>query len=291
MVRPDPADGPRAGGSTLFTVPSTVASDLVAVLFATHAALPRPRGRARVIRNDRPGSRRSCSAPSQPDVVDALVPLEPRAATRERARAGPPGGLPRRHRAVLPERRRPHRRRHRGRVRRRGMRRRLAAGAGLAAVEALDRGEADAAFCAVRPPGHHATAERAMGFCLLNNVAVTAAAPGRPGRAGASSSTTTPTTATARRTIFYADPRVLYVSFHEYPLYPGTGGARARPATATASGSTLNFPVPEGTTGDVYLAALDDVVGPGRRALRPDLDAHVGRLRRPPPRPDHRSRA
>jgi len=136
----------------------------------------------------------------------------------------------------------------------------LAAGAGLAAVEALDRGEGDAAFCAVRPPGHHASEVRAMGFCLLNNIAVTAAHLADRGErvlivdydAHHGNGT---------QAIFYRDPRVLYVSFHEYPLYPGTG-ALDETGDGAGAGSTVNFPVPEGTTGDVYLSAIDDVLAP-----------------------------
>src|SRR5262249_24024714 len=98
----------------------------------------------------------------------------------------------------------------------------LAAGAGLSAVEALDRGEGGAAFCALRPPGHHATKTRAMGFCLINNVAVTAAHLAARGERvlivdyDAHHGNDT-------QALFYDDPRILYVSFHEYPLYPGTG--------------------------------------------------------------------
>jgi len=143
----------------------------------------------------------------------------------------------------------------------------LAAGAGLAAIEALDRGQAESAFCAVRPPGHHATQSRAMGFCLVNNVAVAA------GHLAARGERVLVVDYDAHhgngtQDIFYADPRVLYASFHEYPLYPGTGALHETGA-GEGIGRTLNFPLPEGTTGDVYLAAIDEVLWPVVSAFGP----------------------
>jgi acetoin utilization deacetylase AcuC-like enzyme len=137
---------------------------------------------------------------------------------------------------------------------------RLAAGAGLAAVDALSRGEGTAAFLGLRPPGHHATGHRAMGFCLVNNVAVTAAALADAGErvcivdydAHHGNGT---------QEIFYADPRVLYVSLHEWPLYPGTGRLDETGAGA-GIGTTCNLPLPAGATGDVYLRAFDEVIDP-----------------------------
>jgi acetoin utilization deacetylase AcuC-like enzyme len=134
----------------------------------------------------------------------------------------------------------------------------LAAGGGIAAVEALERGIANSAFVAVRPPGHHATATRGQGFCLLNNVAVCAAALAARGEQvlivdwdvhhG-----------NGTQDIFWDDPRVLYVSTHQWPAYPGTGRA-AETGGAGAPGLTINVPLPPGATGDVALAAFDDVV-------------------------------
>src|SRR4051812_5820704 len=143
----------------------------------------------------------------------------------------------------------------------------LAAGAGLDAIERLVRGEAAAAFCVVRPPGHHATPARAMGFCLLNNVAVAAAALAERGErvlvvdydAHHGNGT---------QDAFYADGRVLYVSMHEWPLYPGTGRLDEM-GDGAGLGTTLNFPLPAGAPGDVSLAAIDDVLAPLVEAFAP----------------------
>jgi acetoin utilization deacetylase AcuC-like enzyme len=137
---------------------------------------------------------------------------------------------------------------------------RLAAGAGLTAVAALEAGQGDAAFCAVRPPGHHATPDRAMGFCLFNNVAVTAAALAERGErvlivdydAHHGNGT---------QDIFWRDPRVAYASFHQYPLYPGTGGLR-EVGMGEGRGSTVNLPLPAGATGDAFRAGFDEVLAP-----------------------------
>jgi acetoin utilization deacetylase AcuC-like enzyme len=145
----------------------------------------------------------------------------------------------------------------------------LAAGAGPSAAEGLAAGpvSVSAAFCAVRPPGHHATPGRAMGFCLLNNVAVTAAVLADRGErvlivdwdAHHGNGT---------QDAFWRDPRVLYVSMHQFPLYPGTGRLDETGA-GPGQGTTVNFPFPPGTTGDAYLAALDEVVAPLAVAFAP----------------------
>jgi acetoin utilization deacetylase AcuC-like enzyme len=142
-----------------------------------------------------------------------------------------------------------------------------AAGAGLAAIEALDAGGNDCAFLAVRPPGHHAVPAHAMGFCLLNNVAIAAAALVDRGErvvvvdwdAHHGNGT---------QAIFESSPAVLYVSLHEWPLYPGTGRLDET-GTGAGAGATLNLPLPAGTTGDVYLEALDTVVAPAVQEFAP----------------------
>jgi acetoin utilization deacetylase AcuC-like enzyme len=144
---------------------------------------------------------------------------------------------------------------------------RLAAGAGMTAVEALDAGTAHSAFCAVRPPGHHATPSRAMGFCLFNNVAVTAAALADRGErvlivdydAHHGNGT---------QDVFWADGRVAYASFHQYPLYPGTGGLREVGAGA-GRGTTINLPLPAGATGDAFQAGVDEVLAPFAATFEP----------------------
>jgi acetoin utilization deacetylase AcuC-like enzyme len=136
----------------------------------------------------------------------------------------------------------------------------FAAGACLTAVEALDAGLGDAAFCAVRPPGHHATPDQSMGFCLVSNVAVAAAMLADRGErvlivdydAHHGNGT---------QAAFYSDPRVLYVSLHQWPLYPGTGGVR-EVGEGEGTGTTLNIPLPPKTRGDVFLAAFDHAIAP-----------------------------
>jgi acetoin utilization deacetylase AcuC-like enzyme len=124
------------------------------------------------------------------------------------------------------------------------------AGAALGGIEALDGGEVDSAFIATRPPGHHALRARAMGFCLFNNIAIAAAFLLEEGQRVAIVDWDVHH-GNGTQDLFYEDPRLLYVSLHEFPAYPGTGWLDEDGA-GPGAGSTINIPVPAGTAGDVY---------------------------------------
>jgi acetoin utilization deacetylase AcuC-like enzyme len=143
----------------------------------------------------------------------------------------------------------------------------LAAGAGLELVRRLDAGEGTVGFCAVRPPGHHATATRAMGFCLFNNVAITAAALVERGERVAIVDYDAHH-GNGTQDVFYEDPRVLYVSLHEWPLYPGTG-SMDQVGHGAGTGTTINVPLPAGTAGEVYRRAFDELVLPALERFGP----------------------
>jgi len=154
-----------------------------------------------------------------------------------------------------------------------------AAGAVLDAVDALSTGACNVAFAAGRPPGHHAVADRAMGFCLVNNVAVSAAKLAAGGHRVAIVDWDVHH-GNGTQDIFYDNPEVLYVSTHESPLYPGTGRADETGGPA-APMSNLNLPFPAGTRGDVYRRAVDEVIAPVVTDFAPDwlfisagFDAH-----------------
>lgn len=155
-----------------------------------------------------------------------------------------------------------------------------AAGAGPEAVRRLRAGEAEAAFLAVRPPGHHARTATAMGFCLFNNAAVTAALlAGRGSRVAIVDWDVHHGNGTEET--FAAHPGVFYVSLHQFPFYPGTGRA-ADAASYPSPTTTLDLPLPAGTAGDLYRRAFDSLLGPALRRFGPDwmlvsagYDAHA----------------
>jgi acetoin utilization deacetylase AcuC-like enzyme len=143
-----------------------------------------------------------------------------------------------------------------------------AAGAGLQLVEALNEG-ADYALGLLRPPGHHATADRVMGFCLLNNIAVAARHTQRvaPGRVLILDWDVHHGNGT--QDIFYEDAGVLYVSLHQSPQYPGTGSLREQGA-GKGVGFNVNVPLPAGSDDAVYFRAFEQIVQPVVRQFQPE---------------------
>jgi acetoin utilization deacetylase AcuC-like enzyme len=156
-----------------------------------------------------------------------------------------------------------------------------AAGAVVDAVDRVLDGELDRAFCAVRPPGHHATADRAMGFCLFNNVAAAAAHAIHRGRKRVAIVDIDVHHGNGTQDIFWEDPRVLYVSSHAYPFYPGTG-ALDETGEGAGRGFTVNLPLPGGTGDGAYAHVYREIVEPIGQAFDPELvlvscgfDAHT----------------
>jgi acetoin utilization deacetylase AcuC-like enzyme len=146
---------------------------------------------------------------------------------------------------------------------------RLAAGAAVQAAEhAFEHREP--AFALVRPPGHHAEPERAMGFCLYNNVAVAAAAMIARGLQRVAIVDIDVHHGNGTQAMFYRDPQILYVSTHQYPFYPGTGAATEIGAQ-DGRGFTVNVPMDAGCTDADYQFVHDEIVEPVLDAFEPQL--------------------
>jgi acetoin utilization deacetylase AcuC-like enzyme len=146
------------------------------------------------------------------------------------------------------------------------------AGGAIAAVDAVMEGKARNAFVAVRPPGHHATAERAMGFCLFNNVAVAARYAQNKYKEIERAAIVDWDVHHGNGTqgIFYSDPSVYFFSMHQYPWYPGTG-SRGETGQGKGLGTTLNVPVRAFTPAEDQLASFESAVGEIATAVRPDI--------------------
>jgi acetoin utilization deacetylase AcuC-like enzyme len=159
---------------------------------------------------------------------------------------------------------------------------RLAAGGTLAAVDAVLAGRIDNAFALVRPPGHHAEAERGMGFCIFNNVALAARhAQAVHGLERVLIVDWDLHHGNGTQDIFWSDPSVLYVSTHEWGNYPGSGAAEER-GEGAGLGFTINCPLPAYSDGAAVLGALEKALGAAAR-FRPQLvlvsagfDGHSG---------------
>lgn len=148
---------------------------------------------------------------------------------------------------------------------------RLAAGGFLNLLDAIVAGDVDNGFAFVRPPGHHAERDRAMGFCLFNNVAVGAAWLRR--RHGLGRVLVVDWDlhhGNGTQHLFERDPEVLFVSIHQYPFYPGTG-ALAEHGRGDGEGFTVNVALPAGAGDDVYLDAFRRVIVPVAQRYAPEF--------------------
>ena len=157
----------------------------------------------------------------------------------------------------------------------------LAAGSVVDAVDRVLRGEDSTALCLVRPPGHHASAAQAMGFCLFNNVALGAmAAVRRHGLDRVLIVDFDVHHGNGTQAIFWEDPRVGFLSMHRYPFYPGTGSADGR-GSGDGFGTTANLPfefgTPRGEIMDAFTARLQsfaDHIRPQLVLVSAGFDAH-----------------
>ncbi len=147
---------------------------------------------------------------------------------------------------------------------------RAAAGSACELATRVLSGELQHGIAVVRPPGHHATRDHAMGFCLLNNVSVAAAAARAAGAARVAIVDWDVHHGNGTQDIFWDDPSVLYLSVHQFPYYPGTGAA-TEIGGPNAIGATVNVGLPSGSRDADYAAVFDHVFAPALARFKPDL--------------------
>ena len=146
-----------------------------------------------------------------------------------------------------------------------------AAGGVIRAVEAVMDGEVGSAFALVRPPGHHATSQQAKGFCLFNNIAIaTQHALAEYNLERVLIIDFDVHHGNGTQAAFYDNPRVMYISTHEYPFYPGTGSIEETGGRA-AEGTNINIPLPAGCSDDEYLAVFEQIIVPAGKRFNPQL--------------------
>jgi acetoin utilization deacetylase AcuC-like enzyme len=147
---------------------------------------------------------------------------------------------------------------------------RLAAGACVTLADTVYLREVDNGFAFVRPPGHHATPAQGMGFCLFNNVAVGAAHALAQGLSRVAIVDVDVHHGNGTQAIFEREPRVLYVSSHAWPFYPGTGAAN-EVGEGPGRGFTVNLPLPRGCGDEEYAKVYREIVEPVGKAFDPEL--------------------
>jgi acetoin utilization deacetylase AcuC-like enzyme len=146
-----------------------------------------------------------------------------------------------------------------------------AAGGAIRAAEAVMDGRVDNAFALVRPPGHHATPGQAMGFCLFNNIAIAARyVISKYGLERLAIIDFDVHHGNGTQAAFYTDPRVLYISTHQHPLYPGTGKIEES-GSGEAMGTKINIPLPPGCGDTEYRTVFEQIVTPAVRRFKPQL--------------------
>ena len=145
-----------------------------------------------------------------------------------------------------------------------------AVGAGIVGIDTIRHGDAVRLFCAVRPPGHHATTTQSMGFCLFNNIAIAARYAQKSGYGRVAIVDFDVHHGNGTQEIFYTDPTVLYLSTHQSPAYPGTGMATERGA-GEGLGTTFNFPFAPGSGDEELLPVYEEKLPEILEDFGPDI--------------------